>query len=570
MNYGKGYEIRLATEADRQVIYKLRHEVYAQEIGQHPVNEQTRLSDRLDGLNLYIAAIRKDELAGFISLTPPKSGEYSIDKYFKREDLPFSVDDGLFEVRLLTVRPSARGTKLAGLLMYAALRWVEARGGTSIVAIGRRELMSIYLRSGLTDCDRSVQSGAVNYHLLHATVPHLRNVADADHRKIDTLERGTRWALDIPFRKPAACFHGGAFFEAIGPRFDRLDKVSAIINADVLDAWFPPAPGVLHSITERLDWLLRTSPPTGCEGLAEVIADARGVGVSNILIGAGSSDLIFRAFPRWLDRSSRVLLLDPTYGEYGHMLEKVLACQTDRIGLQRKDAFEVPLAELQLALSRPYDLIVLVNPNSPTGRHIPADILKPLLRAARPSTRIWIDETYVDFVNPAQSLEKFAAQQGNIIVCKSMSKAYALSGARVAYLCASPHQLEELRAYTPPWAVSLVAQVAAVRALEDPAYYAAKWSETAALRNHLAGSLASLGWKVIPGSANFLLCLLPQSGMSAGQLVSKCQKHGLFLRDGSRMGRRIGDDVIRLAVKDFETNQRMLAILQKVTKRANG
>src|SRR6266576_385362 len=60
----------------------------------------------------------------------------------------------------------------------------------------------------------------------------------------------------------------------------------------------------------------------------------------------------------------------------------------------------------------------------------------------------------------------------NVIVCKSMSKVYALSGARVAYLCAGPHQLEELRALTPPWVVSLPAQVAAVRALNDPAYYA--------------------------------------------------------------------------------------------------
>src|SRR6185369_14914809 len=102
-----------------------------------------------------------------------------------------------------------------------------------------------------------------------------------------------------------------------------------------------------------------------------------------------------------------------------------------------------------------------------------------------------------------------AAQSENLIVCKSMSKVYALSGARVAYLCSSPHQLEELKAITPPWVVSLPAQVAAVNALADPEYYAARYAETANLRVELATELSSLGLQVIPGIANFLLATLP-------------------------------------------------------------
>jgi len=560
------FEIALATEADRPAIYRLRHEVYAREIGQHAVNAQGSLTDALDDANLYLVARCGDEVAGFISLTPPEAGKYSIDKYFERCGLPFTVDDGLYEVRLLTVQGTFRGTKLAALLMYAAFRWVEAHGGTHLGAIGRREVLTVYLKAGLVDCGMTVQSGAVHYHLLHATVPHLREGVDAGSWPVAAVERDTRWTLGVPFRKPAACFHGGAFFEAIGPRFDRLHTVPNVINADVLDAWFPPAPEVLRALEERLPWLLRTSPPTGCEGLIDAIAGARGVRPANILVGAGSSDLIFRALPRWLTRKSRVLLLDPTYGEYAHVLEKVIGCQVDRLTLRRECDYGVPLDALETALTVPYDLVVLVNPNSPTGRHLGAETLGPLLRSAHPMTRIWVDETYVDFVDSAQSLEGLAAHSENIIVCKSMSKAYALSGARVAYLCSSPHQLEELRAFTPPWVVSLIAQLAAVRALEAPGYYSARWRETASLREQLATDLQGLGWQVVPGVANFLLCHLPEDGQSAAEVVMKCREHGLFLRDAARMGACLGDHAIRLAVKDAETNRRMMEILRAVNK----
>src|SRR6266567_4724142 len=194
--------------------------------------------------------------------------------------------------------------------------------------------------------------------------------------------------------------------------------------------------------------------------------------------GAGSSDLIFRALRHWLTPASHALVLDPTYGEYAHVLEQVIGCALDRLTLSHRNHYAVDLGLLEAALADDYDLVVLVNPNSPTGRHVPRPEMERVLSRAPARTRVWVDETYVDYAGAGQSLEPFAANSENVIVCKSMSKVYALSGARVAYLCAGPHQLEELRAITPPWVVSLPAQVAAVRALQDQDYYAARYAET--------------------------------------------------------------------------------------------
>jgi histidinol-phosphate/aromatic aminotransferase/cobyric acid decarboxylase-like protein len=196
--------------------------------------------------------------------------------------------------------------------------------------------------------------------------------------------------------------------------------------------------------------------------------------------------------------------------------------------------------------------------------------LERLLAGAPPRTRIWIDETYVEYAGPDQSLEQFAAQSENIVVCKSMSKVYALSGVRAAYLCAAPRLIEELRSITPPWAVSLPGQIAAVAALRDPDYYAARYRETHALREQLIADLHSrVELETIPSVANFVLCHLPPDGPDAARVVKQCRTHGVFLRDAANMSRSLGTHALRIAVKDAATNCRVVDILSQVLERTN-
>ena len=363
-------------------------------------------------------------------------------------------------------------------------------------------------------------------------------------------------------RTSAPCFHGGAFFEAVGPRFDDLSRSERVVNADVLDAWFPPAPQALQALRDHLPWLIRTSPPTDCGGFLEVVAETRGVPVECLLPGGGSSDLMFLALPRWLDAGSRVTLLDPTYGEYRHILDHVVGCQVDALPLRHKDGYRVDLGALAASAAES-DLLILVNPNSPTGLHVPREQLLQLLDAVPRTTRVWIDETYVEYVSAEQSLEQDVVRRPNAVVCKSMSKVYALSGARAAYLCGSEALLAPLRRFVPPWAVSLPAQVAAVAALQSPDYYAARYGETHALRDDLLGALASLsGVDVLPGCANFLLCHLDDDHPTAAQVVGRCREQGVFLRDAQAMGRQMGPRVLRTAVKGADDNARIVAAVE--------
>lgn len=556
--------VRLAVPADRDAIYRIRHDVYAREIGQHATNPGSRLRDALDDYNEYIVALDGETIVGFVSITPPGRGSFSLDKYLPRGEWPWPADERLFEVRLLTVVEQYRQSWAAGLLMYAALRWVAGQGGTRIVAIGRREVVELYARVGMKRLGRHFQSGQVQYELLAVDVADVERDLDQFARHLQKLGRTMDWELNVPFLRPraAACYHGGASFDAIGPDFATLQRRHEIINADVLDAWFPPAPGVLAALRENLDWVLRTSPPTNCDGLIAAIARVRGVPERSLIAGGGSSDLIFQAFTRWLSPHSRVLLIDPTYGEYAHVLEHVVQCHVDRLRLDAPCAFRIDLDELGDRIeSTRADLVVLVNPNNPTGQHIRRCELEAFLRNAPAATQFWIDEAYLDYVDPHESLEQFAAASDNVSVCKSMSKVYALSGARVAYLCAPAEIAEGLRRFSPPWAVGLPGQMAGVHALADPAYYRARYAETHELRDRLACELKSLGMFVFPGCANYLLCRLREDHPDARTLLEHCRACGLFLRDVSSMTTRTDHRLFRVAVKDAATNSRIVEIV---------
>ncbi|MBN1655773.1 MAG: histidinol-phosphate aminotransferase family protein [Deltaproteobacteria bacterium] len=361
---------------------------------------------------------------------------------------------------------------------------------------------------------------------------------------------------------PTTCFHGGSFFDVAGADFRGLDKTRTIICADTLDAWFPPAPRVVEVLREHLPWLIRTSPPIYAEGMVKKIAETRGINPACILPGAGSSDLMYLAFLRWLNRSSRALILDPTYGEYAHILKNVVGCRVDRLTLRREAKYALDIALLSACLKNGYDLVVLVNPNSPTGHYVPRAELEEVLLRLPPRTRVWIDESYVEFVGPDASLERFAATHANVIVGKSMSKVYALSGVRAAYLCAVRPVIEELKAMVPPWSISLPAQLAAVTALDCFDYYTQRYRQTRDLRGALTARLEGrTDMQIIPGTANFLLAHLSERGPDAATLVENCRGRGLLVRDASNMGCEIGSRAIRITIQDAETNQAIAKIL---------
>lgn len=519
----------------RNEIYRARHRVYAEELGQYPTNTQKTLRDDTDDYNAYIVAQHgyTRVLQGFIAVTPagrPKGME-------RHGVTPLHTTS--VEFRLLTVLPGGRGKGVAGALMHAAARYAQSCGATHAEAMAREELVPMYARRGMrTVTDVVVKVGTVRYVHMHAPLCDLHHPSTHPGPSTPTP---VQWELPcLPEAPRRACFHGGAGQESLDPQG---------IQADVLDAWFDPAPGVVRAVaTHTQD--IRITPPTQCDDLRHALCAARGLDPATLLFGCGSSDLIYRCFWAWLTPESRVLLLDPCYAEYAHVLASI-GCRVTRLPLSAETGYTLSpgdVQNIQNFQNEPFDLVVLVNPNSPTGVH---SDLAPVIARFPARTKVWVDETYVDYTHHAP-LERLVQTHPNLVVCKSLSKTLALSGLRAGYVCASPAVLEGIAARTPPWQVSRVAQRAVVAALRDPEYYQNKYAETHVLRHQLARFLVGRGWEVVAGScANFVMAHPPCDAVA---LVDECARSRLFIRS-------IDSRTVRVAVKDAETQSRMLRII---------
>jgi len=352
-------------------------------------------------------------------------------------------------------------------------------------------------------------------------------------------------------------FHGGASSTS-------LENAGSVVSADVLDAWFDSCPGALEKLHNHLPFLVRTSPPIYGKGLVQALAEARGVPEECLLVGAGSSDLIFHCLTNLIRPAWRVLVLDPMYSEYEHACRMVVGAEIVRHRLRADDGFRVDAEGLLADVERYQpDCIIVVNPNSPTGRYWSSSELLLVLGALPPTTLLIVDETYIEYVNPLESIERAVVDWPNLVIVKSMSKVYALSGLRVAYIAASPALCDDMARFLPPWAVSTPEQVAAIEALRDRKYYCAKYNETHKLRAEAVAQVAAIpGIAIHDTQLNFYLVELLHH--SATEIVGRLQDENIFVRNCDSFSREFGNRFLRITVKDGEQNRRVAAALKQV------
>uniref|UniRef100_A0A6C0DQ67 N-acetyltransferase domain-containing protein n=1 Tax=viral metagenome TaxID=1070528 RepID=A0A6C0DQ67_9ZZZZ len=501
--------LRIAKKEDLPYIAALRREVYVDELEQYSKNLET-LPGGQEGE--YIVAIEGTTILGFIYMR--FGAPYEWQRHIKLSphiELPQE-----FEIGRLTVRQSNRHAGIAKALMDASKRWCMTRDWNSsktICVLAKEELIPTYTKLGLyrvEDDTYTARCGSVTFALMRG--------------KWDMSTSPMR----IPVQLVSQSVHGG---EGLDTSKD-ITTIPNVLIADVLDAWFPPSPKIKEAVGEHFDFFTRSSPSTNCTQLIQTIRSSREIpDEKEIVVGSGSSDLIFRALPLWLSSSSKVLLYKHTYSEYPHILKKVIGCQVD---LCDEDTVHEWLEK------NTYDFVILVNPNSPTGRWI--DLVDILQKYS--TTNFWVDETYIDFAQK-DSLEKTLFP--NLYVCKSMSKSYALSGMRVAYLCGPNTMLmDKVKLRTPPWVVSYPAQIAGSIALQEKEYYGKMWEKTKQMKQEIVERLGEK-FDVVSGYGNFYVCKTD----TIEALYTHMKEKGILIR-------RI-DYGIRIAVRSPEENERILA-----------
>lgn len=538
-----------------QQVTKLRYDVFAEELQQYSTNVEKKLDE--PGQHFVTLSIG-DDLIGYVSINSSSDGKYRLEKYFGSDilaDITKKISEKavIYEVRGLTINRAFRSQGYARLLMMAALKFSHENGAENIIAMGHKEVLPMYRAIGMHVFEEHhVSAGDVVFFPMIVAVDQLMKLAGDD---ITDLQ------IQHLVENDDACYHGGASWDESGFDFTRRKE---LVVADVLDSPFPPCPEVMESITENIISSCHESPPTQCEPLIEKISQVRSIPESDILVSSGSSSLMFSLMPNLLNKESRVLILSPMYGEYLHILTHLIGCHVTHFPLHPEEGFVIDSVSF-VELARDHDAVIIVNPNSPTGVYDSniSEMITHILSQEENKSKckmIWVDETYIEYVKDAVSLESLTSQHEELIVCKSMSKCYALSGLRVAYAVTANGPF--LRRFIPPWSVSLPAQIGAIAALSNEKYYDKQYSIVHQNRAELNQQLVQLGFQTYPSVANYILTKLPDSvAHSSNQFIALCRQKDVFVRDAENMGVTLDSRYVRFAVRSKTENQRIIDCL---------
>ncbi|MDX6647607.1 MAG: histidinol-phosphate aminotransferase [Miltoncostaeaceae bacterium] len=203
------------------------------------------------------------------------------------------------------------------------------------------------------------------------------------------------------------------------------------------------------------------------------------------------------------------------------------------------------------------DLVVVGNPNNPTGTLEPA---AALARLAHPGRALVVDEAFMEFVPGEPESLAGRGDLPGLVVVRSLTKLWGLAGLRAGYLLAPARLAERLRAVRPPWSANALA-LAAVRACCGQAAAARRAAEAiGAERERLSADLAALsGVRVWPSAANFVLARVPDGAAVHARLLER----GLAVRPCHTFP-GLGPDHLRVTVRRPEANRRLAAALAEV------
>ncbi len=278
---------------------------------------------------------------------------------------------------------------------------------------------------------------------------------------------------------------------------------------------------------------------------------------SQILVGAGASELLHLVFLTFLNPGETVLIPEISFPAF-EMLALLVHANVVLVPLTQ--SFDIDVASIDNQITTETKLVVLCNPNNPTGRGL--DYQQTLeLVVKHPQTKFLIDEANIDF--GGTSFVDDLARLSNVIIARSFSKGFGLAGLRVGYLISHPDAIYALQRRQTPFMTNVVGQVVAARALDFPKFLEKSRQYCQTQRQWLELELKKLGFSFIDSESNYLLVDIASIGLRSKELITKLNQYGANAIDG-RDFRGLGDRYIRLSPRDTKTNRKFIEILKKV------
>lgn len=288
-------------------------------------------------------------------------------------------------------------------------------------------------------------------------------------------------------------------------------------------------------------------PAVSAEQLGARIAAAHGLPPENVLVTAGTTESIYLIAQLFKCNEATSIII-PSFAEYED------ACRMHEHHIQYIDWDDLPKPGPDASL------IWIANPNNPTGAVFPGIAA---WMAERPKTHFVVDEAFIEFTAAVTSQISMIQRLPNMILLRSMTKAFAIPGLRLGYVVGHATLIARLRALKMPWTVNALAIEAGLyifdssRAGKDLFPVMSLLSDTA----RLSVQIGSLGYAVHPSHTHFLLCQTPWG--TAKELQSYLlEKQGILIRNADNF-RGLGPEFFRVACLPADKNQLLIDGLSK-------
>ena len=236
--------------------------------------------------------------------------------------------------------------------------------------------------------------------------------------------------------------------------------------------------------------------------LVAALAKKHHVAAGNILVGAGSTEMLDITARFAALKKGSFVIAQPTYDYWTYVVEKA---GFRKIGVPVAADKRNDLQAMLSAVQRDTNLVYLCNPNNPTGTVCDRDMLVTFVKEATKKAIVLVDEAYLDFTEQ-QSLSDLVPYNKNLVIAKTFSKIYGLAGARIGYAVAHTDTIEQLTMMVswPAGSLSIVSAAAAIASLNDEKFVKETYGLNELTRRYTIEQLERLHLTCIPSNTNFV------------------------------------------------------------------
>lgn len=332
--------------------------------------------------------------------------------------------------------------------------------------------------------------------------------------------------------------------------------ISQIIKLASNENPLPPSKKVIRALENSLA-KINLYPDGNGYYLKEELAKKLKLKRDNIILGNGSSEIIGMAIETFVNPGEEVIIPDPSFIIYKGLIKLRDATP---VSIPLKD-YKLNLSAMLKAISKKTKMVILCNPNNPTGTSIKKEELKKFMRKVSENIIILSDEAYLEYVEDKDfgSAFPYLKSKKNVIIARTFAKFSSLAGLRIGYGIAKGEIIELMNRVRPPFNTSSLAQAAATAAIKDKEHLKRTRENNQKEKKYLYKNLEKLALFYIPTQANFICFDLKRN---AERVCQRLEQEGVIIRDMSAFN--LPGSFARVTIGTHQENAFFIRKLKKI------